>query len=330
MAQKDAYDNDPTNQAEGKTLDITPKSPTQFTQTSGNSLIKVDQLEFAAWAQGDWRITPRADVSFGLRYQVQQHFSDYNNLAPVVGLSYQLRSKGNWKTVVRVGVKETHSTFSMNTYQQLRQSGFGSEQQTVTILTPSYPDASLGGTLSPSTSTISTRRLMDDAAQPYQINPSFGWEQSMPRGMTASVTYNINRGYRQNRNVNINAPYPGTDLDPVTLSLLNSTDTTKYDPNTGAPDPINGLTKKQQGHRSDPVALLRFGADDLTGPPRWDDAAQGGAADGAPRESPEPPAVRGGRGHGWARAAGGVWAAAVAGAAGGESSPYWISGARHL
>jgi hypothetical protein len=88
---------------------------------------------------------------------------------------------------------------------------------------------------------------MDNAAQPYQINPSFGWEQSMPRGMTASVTYNINRGYRQNRNVNINAPYPGTDLDPLTLSLLNSTDPTKYDPNTGVPDPINGLTKKQQG-----------------------------------------------------------------------------------
>src|SRR5215208_4344579 len=50
-------------------------------------------------------------------------------------------------------------------------------------------------------------------------------------------------------------------------------------------------------------------------PPRWDDAAEGGDADGAPRESPEPPAVRGGRGHGRPRAAGGVRAAAGAGAA---------------
>src|SRR5437016_2585767 len=50
-----------------------------------------------------------------------------------------------------------------------------------------------------------------------------------------------------------------------------------------------------------------------SGEPRWDDAAQGGAADGAPWESPESPAVRGGRG--WAWAGGGVWAAAGAGAA---------------
>ena len=247
IAAKEAYDNDPFNIEQGKTLDITPKSPTQFTQTSGDSKIKVDQLEFAAWTQGDWRITPKADISFGLRYQVQQHFADYNNFAPVAGLSYQLRSQGNWRTVVRTGIKVTHGTFSMNTYQQLRQASVGSTQQTVTILTPSYPDASQGGTLSPSTSTISTRRLMEDEAQPYQVNPSFAWEQSMPRAMTASVTYNINRGYRQNRNVNINAPYPGTDLDPALLSLLNSSDPTKYDPTTGDLDPINGLTKKQQG-----------------------------------------------------------------------------------
>ena len=31
------------------------------------------------------------------------------------------------------------------------------------------------------------------------------------------------------------------------LSLLNSSDPTKYDPDTGVPDPVNGLTKKQQG-----------------------------------------------------------------------------------
>src|SRR5436309_2687271 len=43
------------------------------------------------------------------------------------------------------------------------------------------------------------------------------------------------------------------------------------------------------------VGVLRFRVLD-TVRPQWDDAAQGGAADGAPRESPEPPGVRGGRG----------------------------------
>src|SRR5262249_20255136 len=49
------------------------------------------------------------------------------------------------------------------------------------------------------------------------------------------------------------------------------------------------------------------------GRPRWDDAARGGTADGAPRGSPEPPGAGGGRRSRWARAAGGGWAAAVAG-----------------
>src|SRR5439155_23614749 len=56
-----------------------PGPTTSFAQTSGNGEIKVSQMEFAMWAQGDWRWTPRADISFGLRYQAQQHFNDYNN-----------------------------------------------------------------------------------------------------------------------------------------------------------------------------------------------------------------------------------------------------------
>src|SRR5215217_7286830 len=52
--------------------------------------------------------------------------------------------------------------------------------------------------------------------------------------------------------------------------------------------------------------------------PRWDDAAQGGAADGASRELSEPSGVRGRCGSRWPRAAGGVWAVAGAGAAGVE------------
>src|SRR4051794_31268299 len=53
-----------------------------------------------------------------------------------------------------------------------------------------------------------------------------------------------------------------------------------------------------------------------SGRPRWEDAAQEGAANASSRESLEPPAVRTGRG--WRWAVGSVWAAAGAGTAGGE------------
>ncbi len=215
-------------EANGQFLDITPQSPTTFTQTSGPSEIKVSQAELALWVQGDWRLSPKANVSFGLRYQIQQHFKDYNNLAPVAGLSYQLRSKGNWKTIVRAGVKMTDGVFSMASYQQFRQSGFTSGQRSVTIQSPGYPDPTLSGTVSPSNiSTISTRILAKDAVQPYGVNSTFAWEQSMPKGMTVSVNYSISRGFRQNRNININAPWPGTALPEDLFDALNSRDPAK-------------------------------------------------------------------------------------------------------
>src|SRR6185295_7454127 len=218
-------------QATDPSLDITPAPPVTFTQTSGPSEIKLSQAELALWAQGDWRYSPRADVSFGLRYQVQQHFHDYNNFAPVVGLSYQLRAKGNWRTIIRTGVKMVDGTFALNSYQQFQQSGFASAQRSITINNPSYPDPTQGGTeaINTSNSAVTTRMLAPDAAMPYQVNPTFTWEQSMPRGMTLVTTFGVTRFFRQDRSVNINAPYPGTPLPPDLLLALKS-----FDPSTKA------------------------------------------------------------------------------------------------
>jgi hypothetical protein len=209
-------------QALNPLLDITPAPPVTFTQTSGPSEIQLSQAELAMWAQGDWRYSPRMDVSFGLRYQIQQHFHDYNNFAPVAGVSYQLRAKGNWKTVIRTGVKVVDSTFAFNSYQQFEQSGASSEQRSVTINNPSYPDPTQGGTIAFDSlnSPRTTRFLATDAAMPYQVNPTFTWEQSMPRGMAVVGTFGVTRFLRQNRSVNINAPYPGTPLpEEVRLDL---------------------------------------------------------------------------------------------------------------
>jgi hypothetical protein len=206
-------------------LDITPAPPVTFTQTGGTSEIKLSQAELAMWAQGDWRYSPRIDVSFGLRYQIQQHFHDYNNFAPVLGVSYQLRAKGNWKTVIRTGVKVVDSTFPINSYQQFQQYGADSDQHSISINSPSYPDPTQGGTIAVNTA-VATRQLAGDAVMPYQMNPTFTWEQSMPRGMALVGTVGVTRFFRQNRSVNINAPYPGTPLPSEILQDLKSFDPT--------------------------------------------------------------------------------------------------------
>ena len=110
--------------------------------------------------------------------------------------------------MIRTGVKVVDSTFAFNSYQQFEQSGATSEQRSITINNPSYPDPTQGGTIvfdslnSPRT----TRFLSADAVMPYQVNPTFTWEQSMPRGMVIVGTFGVTRFLRQNRSVNINAP----------------------------------------------------------------------------------------------------------------------------
>ena len=96
------------------------------------------QAEYNAYIQGEWRVTPRAQVSFGARYQVQQHLKDYNNIAPTLGLSYQLNTKQNWQTVVRVGGRMNYQTYSMGNWEQLLRNG-AAYQTDYLVLQPIYP-----------------------------------------------------------------------------------------------------------------------------------------------------------------------------------------------
>jgi hypothetical protein len=69
----------------------------------------------------------------------------------------------------------------------------------------------------------SIRVRSDDYRVGYSINMSGTWEQSLPKQMRASLTYDRTRGVHNNRNRNINAPYPGTRLPDSVLALLYST-----------------------------------------------------------------------------------------------------------
>jgi len=210
---------------EGTTIPITGV-PTQFSMTSGDPVLKVNQSELTAFLQGEWRMNPRAQLSFGARYQMQEHLKDYNNIAPTVGLSYQLSRKQNWQTVLRVGGRMNYSTFSMGTWEQLLRNDGLSHQFTTVLTSPSYPspDVTL---LAANQKAIanSIRVRAGDYASPYTIQPSLSIDQSLPRGNRLSFNFQLSRGVHQNRNRNINAPYPGTPLDDALIAQLNSRNT---------------------------------------------------------------------------------------------------------
>jgi len=198
-------------------------TPTQFTITSGDPVISVNQAELSAFLQGEWRLSPRAQLSFGARYQMQEHLKDYNNLAPTAGLSYQLSRKQNWQTVLRAGGRMNYSTFGIGTWQQLLQNDGLSHQFSTTILGPSYPNPDptiIAANQKGIANSIRVRSA--DYEAPYTIQPSVSIDQTLPKGNRLSINFQLNRGLRQNRNRNINAPYPGTPLDPALFKQLNS------------------------------------------------------------------------------------------------------------
>src|SRR5947209_5962046 len=66
--------------------------PITFTQTAGDPVVNVNQLEFASFIQADWRVNPKLNVGAGLRYQAQQNLHDHTNLGPTFQVAYQPRT----------------------------------------------------------------------------------------------------------------------------------------------------------------------------------------------------------------------------------------------
>jgi hypothetical protein len=177
--------------------------PAQYTQTTGNPLIAVNQFQFGAYIQTDIAVSKRFLVSPGVRYQVQGHLSDYNNFDPRMSLSFQLDKA----TVLRAGVGTFHQEFSVGTYQSLVQLD-GTHQTQIQIRNPVYGDPFQGGTITSIPGTLRTRE--NNLVASYTSNLSGSIEHSLKSGAVFSVAYDYIRGLHNLRSRNINAPLPGT------------------------------------------------------------------------------------------------------------------------
>jgi len=187
--------------------------PLTFTQTSGNPAADVAQIDANTSIQATYRIKTTMSLNMGVQYTVQTHLKDYNNIGPT--MQYQAQIKKN--SIISIGARLSYPNtgFSMGSYEQLLR-GNGTTQQFNTIISnPSYPDPTpslQAANVIGVNRSVQTR--VPDLVSPYTINMQLALNQTLPKGWRLSPSFNINRGVHQLRNRNINAPYPGTPLDP--------------------------------------------------------------------------------------------------------------------
>ncbi len=183
----------------------------QFTLTAGNPSVAVSMTDVGFFLEDDFRWKPNFTLSYGLRYETQNHISDYSNVAPRLGFAWNFGPKKSPYTLAGGNGMFYHRFPVSNILNAERQNGVNQQQYFVQLpdFFPAIPDPSqLSGRVTPST---------------YEINPHYRAQKVYVASINVShpilktgrlsVNYWYARGINDPMIRNINAPLPGT-YDP--------------------------------------------------------------------------------------------------------------------
>ncbi len=198
-------------------------TPSQYSIITGTPSTSVSLFDAGVFYQDDYKFRPNLTLSYGLRYENQNHISSNSNLAPRLSFAWGL-SRGNKpaKTVIRAGYGWFYDRFNSSyILEAVRQNGIN--QQEYIVNNPGSSSASV------STGAPTIYQLSPHLRASLSMQTALGVEHQFGKIATTSVTYVNSRGVHQYLSDNVNAFLPGTyDVTTGTGTRPNGVDENIY------------------------------------------------------------------------------------------------------
>ena len=193
--------------------DLEAGHPLSYTRRIGDPRIDYLHSQLGWYIQDDVRVSRRLTLSPGIRYEVQGHVSDFDNLGPRFGITWAPFK--NAKTTLRGSAGIFYDWLNTNTYEQaLRVDGY--RQRELNIIDPAFPDPGSVG-LVPA---VNRYLLNEELHLARNSRVSFGIDRAIAPRLRVGVLYAHVRGQGLLHGINENPPLNGVRPDPSFANVI--------------------------------------------------------------------------------------------------------------
>src|ERR1700733_8851957 len=180
----------------------------QFTISQVLHPVNETMVDLGLYAEDDWKARQNLSISYGIRYETQNHLTDHHDFAPRISVRYGVgKAGGTPKTVLNAGFGIFYDRYQLSNIMTTFESNGTNQLQTQITLPPATCSptnvSACGGNLTSGNKTV---QASPNLRAPYTLHYAFGVDQQLFRGATLSVNYVRADGVHQFYSINANSP----------------------------------------------------------------------------------------------------------------------------